>query len=108
MKTSQKQQPHEQADGYGGDTPRRDNARSYLNTALQLIELGRPRMQMALGRQAALDLEESIMKAIALLEPIRPAAPDPAFAEMLSDIEQTNRELGLTGDALAIEAELDR
>lgn len=47
------------------------------------------------------------MKAIALLEPVRPAAPDPAFVEMAAAMEQTNRELGLTGDELIAQLETE-
>lgn len=100
-----------QADGHVD--PLRDNCRSYLNTALQILELSRARLTMSLGRDGLQGLEAAIVSAKAAHETEvatwRQAAlvrrPDPAHVDALVEMEKTNRELGLAGDALAAELE---
>lgn len=117
MNTQPKQQPNEQGDGHRGDAPvLQDNARSYLNTALQIIELARARLTMSLGREGLHDLESAIVNGKAAHETEvalwRQAAlvrrPDPAHVEALAAMEETNRQLGLAGDQRAVEEVLDR
>lgn len=117
MQSHSNQQPNEQADGHREVL--RNDARAHLNEALQLIELSRRRLQMALGLETATAIEASILHAKRELDAERNArrevvalatrrAPDPALSSTLAEMEQTNRELGLSGDALAAEAEANR
>lgn len=105
-----------QADG--NPSPLKNDARAYLNEALQLIELQRRRLQMSLGAEGAKALEDSILSAKRELDAERVRRVPPGFpgtiqvavdrsaAETLREMEKTNRELQLTGDQLAIEEEL--
>lgn len=109
-----------QADGTSA--PLKNDARAYINEALQIIEFHRGRLQMSMGGTAAKGLEHAISNARRELDAERAAAirqqieaftPGGAAArnaarEALAEMERTNRELALTGDQLAIEEALDR
>lgn len=104
-----------QADGHAEGL--KDDARSLLNNALQVLELEGPNwlspttvrslQEILTQARYAYDAERAERREIVQMALVRTVAPDPAHLDALAEMEKTNRELGLRGDALLAHLETE-